>query len=746
MGLAQTSKAVLERLGGAVGRDALRLRSASLLLAFPVLVVGVALTLFSWSNLKQSEAAAIDQMIANRAESIEVAIQDRMLIYEAVLHSAVGLIRASELVTAPEWQAFTEQLQLGASYPGLYGIGYAQRLLPDAPAPAVDPALTVPDGSTPATNRDRTSILYFEPLEHNQYVIGFDMMSEPTRRAAMERARDSGLAALSAKIALLRIRDTPSESGFLVFLPVYTDGPAPTSVQERRHRLVGFVYSPFRAEAFIGAVLGRLPNDLTVEVFDGDRAQRDATLYRYGAVSKAALAREQTLSTMGHRWLIRVGALPSFIEHRQSAEPMWTLLAGGTTTLLVAALVFTLAVARQNLANRLKAERLVQQRDQYAASVLENSLDAYVAIDEFDRIVEWNRQAETTFGWSQAAVLGSRLADLLLPERHRARHLEALRSYAERPPRLIGRRLEMPALRADGTEITVELSIVAAPATEGLRFVASMRDITERLRQQAEIVQMNSTLELRIAERTATLAEVNENLRSANEQLEFFAQNVSHDLRAPLRAILGYTGIVLSESDSLDHSSRAHLNTVQRSAERMQRIIDDLLRLAFVRQQPVKKQRVHLWRLIRNILDETTDRLPTVVADADELGDVLADPGLLEQAIRNLISNAIKFSARSPNPSIAFGCKAGGDERMYYIKDNGVGFDQKYADKLFGVFERLHSADKFEGTGIGLSIVKTIIERHGGRVWATSTQGQGATFWFTLGAQIPDECPAVTAP
>jgi PAS domain S-box-containing protein len=693
-------------------------RSASVLLSLLIVIVGATLTLTNWMNLQRREAATLDRALAHRAESIQAAIRDRMLTYQAVLHSAAGLVHASDVVTENEWRIFTDQLRIAASYPGLLGLGYAPRLPPEAV-----------DGE-----RDRFPVLYLEPPnERNRRLMGFDLMSEPKHRRAMERARDSGNAALTSKITLLRTIDGMTEPGFLVFFPVYTHGHPPVSVRERRERLIAYIYTPFQAKTFIESVLGGLPGDLALQVRDADAAEDDVLLYQHGADTASLFSRERSVSMLGHRWQIRVGARPAFVHQQRSSEPMWTLVAGGTTTLLVAALVFTLAIARQNLANRLKAELLVRERDRHAAAILNNSLDAYVSIDDQDRIVAWNRQAEITFGWAASAVLGRRLAETVIPERHRAQHLKALRTYASREPKLVGKRIEMPATRADGREVTVELSIIAVPGKDSLSFVASMRDVTEVRRQQAELLRMNATLEHRVEERTAALAAANHSLQSANEQLEAFAQNVSHDLRAPLRAIHGYTSIVLSNCNGLDPTSRSHLATVEHSAKSMQRIIDDLLRLARVRQQPVQKQRVNMWALILDVIrDIGGSKPPTIQATPDDLGEVLADPGLLSQALRNLVSNAIKFTAPVADPKIAFGCEVTNGERAFYIKDNGVGFDPRYADNLFRAFGRLHSGETFEGTGIGLTIVKTIVERHGGRIWATSPPGEGATFWFTL--------------
>jgi signal transduction histidine kinase len=237
-----------------------------------------------------------------------------------------------------------------------------------------------------------------------------------------------------------------------------------------------------------------------------------------------------------------------------------------------------------------------------------------------------------------------------------------------------------------------------------------------------------------IAETTARLHRVNAELQTANEQLESFSYSVSHDLRAPLRAVDANASIVLEEHGAaLPAPAQERLRKVSASARHMARLIDALLAFAQLARRQVSRQRVDVAGLVAGCLRELRAQQAEGALEAvvGELPPCDADPQLLRQVFVNLIGNAIKYSARAAAPRVEIGWQ--GDDGAYYVRDNGVGFDMQYAGKLFGVFERLHAPQDFEGTGVGLAIVQRIVQRHGGRVWAQAEPGKGATFYFTLG-------------
>jgi signal transduction histidine kinase len=226
-----------------------------------------------------------------------------------------------------------------------------------------------------------------------------------------------------------------------------------------------------------------------------------------------------------------------------------------------------------------------------------------------------------------------------------------------------------------------------------------------------------------------------EELKIANRELEAFSYSVSHDLRSPLRAVSVFSQALLTEhAAGLSDEGKRMLHNVNAGAAHMDRLITDLLRLSQLNRQPLHKGPVHFADLARKVIDEMSheraDRdIEFVIADFPTWQ---VDGGLIQQVFVNLISNAIKFTRERAKARIEVGFRMDGTTLVCFVRDNGVGFDMKYMNKLFGVFQRLHSADQFEGTGVGLSIVRRIIERHGGKVWVDGEQNQGATFYFSL--------------
>jgi light-regulated signal transduction histidine kinase (bacteriophytochrome) len=241
------------------------------------------------------------------------------------------------------------------------------------------------------------------------------------------------------------------------------------------------------------------------------------------------------------------------------------------------------------------------------------------------------------------------------------------------------------------------------------------------------------------ARHAEALDRVNVNLEAANRELESFSYSVSHDLRSPLRAIDGYS-LMLEEdyAPQLDETGRRYIKTIRAGSQRMAALIDDLLTFSRLSRQSLNRQTVDMNTLARRAAAEVLESQPEPkpAVNIAELPPVPGDPALLRQVWTNLISNAVKYSAKSAAPEVQIRAENEGRHVRYEVQDNGVGFDMKYADKLFGVFQRLHSMDEYPGTGVGLAIVQRIINRHAGAVTAKGERGKGATFGFTLPTEV----------
>ena len=295
-----------------------------------------------------------------------------------------------------------------------------------------------------------------------------------------------------------------------------------------------------------------------------------------------------------------------------------------------------------------------------------------------------------------------------------------------------GYTLEKRFVRKDGSIVFTNLSVGCVRRAGGQvdYTLALMEDITERKRVEENNRKLNEALRQRAHA-----------LETANKELESFSYLISHNLRTPLRAMAGFSGILLDDyAGNFDDEGKRLLNVVRNNTARMGTLVDDILKFIRTGRQEMRISEVDMETLVRDILAETTlaadGRCPQV--DIGALPDARGDISMLRQVFANLLSNAIKFSRPKPASRIEIGGHIDGGEAVYFVKDNGVGFDMKYAGKLFGAFQRLHGVDEFEGTGIGLAIVKRIVGRHGGRAWAEGKPGEGATIYFALPTGSPD--------
>src|SRR5262249_24016339 len=351
--------------------------------------------------------------------------------------------------------------------------------------------------------------------------------------------------------------------------------------------------------------------------------------------------------------------------------------------------------------------------------------DAIVIVDASGRIVLLNAPAESLFGYAREELVG-RAVETLVPKRFQAAHEGHRGGYGASPhSRPMGSGLELYGVKKDGTEFPVEISLSPLQTEGGLLVSSAIRDISEKREAAERIRRLNLVLKGRVGE-----------LAALNEELEAFSYSVSHDLRAPLRHIDGFARLLARHAgDRLDEKGRHYLETIEDSGRQMGRLIDDLLAFSRLGRAPLRSEAVDLAALARDAIREIEEdwKGREIRWTVGELPAVRGDAALLRQVFVNLLSNAVKYSSRRGVSEIEI-ATAGStpDEVVCIVRDNGVGFDGKYAGKLFGVFQRLHGAEDFEGTGIGLASVRRIIQKHGGRTWAEGAVDSGATFSFSL--------------
>lgn len=375
---------------------------------------------------------------------------------------------------------------------------------------------------------------------------------------------------------------------------------------------------------------------------------------------------------------------------------------------------------------RRRTEQALRQSRAEFQALLESAPDAIVSVDADGRITLVNSQTEKMFGYPREELLGQPI-EILIPLRHHQAHVQHRAGYTASPTtRPMGTGLKLAGRRKDGSEFPVEISLSPVRAQDGFRVMSIIREITERRKAEEEIEKLNEELEHRVNE-----------LATVNQELETFSYSVSHDLRAPLRAIAGFSQALEEDyADVLDRQGRDYARRVNAATQRLNQLIDDMLTLSRVTRSEMNRDTdVDLSAMAQSIMAPwqatQPDRQVEIVIQPNL--ETRGDPRLLRIALENLFANAWKFTSKVPQARIELGTAGTeGDRTIYFVRDNGAGFDMTYSDKLFGPFQRLHAATEFPGTGIGLATVQRIIHRHGGRVWADSTVGEGATFYFTL--------------
>ncbi len=400
--------------------------------------------------------------------------------------------------------------------------------------------------------------------------------------------------------------------------------------------------------------------------------------------------------------------------------------------------------------------------------LLESAPDSMVITNGEGVILMVNAQTERIFRYHRSEMIGKKV-EILIPRRFHDKHTHHRHDYVENPKvRAMGAGMVLYGRRSDGSEFPVEVSLSPLKLDDGeFMVISAIRDTSRQKEIEDEIKKINENLELLIQERTKDLedalmkeketrlenAKLNEELQHANaeleqrvakrtleleainKELEAFSYSVSHDLRAPLRSIDGFSNKLLKDySSGFDDQAKDYFNRIMNASRKMGILIDDLLKLARLSRVEMRIEKVNLTEIAWGIASELKESNPERNVEFQIMEDMVAtaDRNLIQIALQNLLGNAWKYSKNKAFTLIEFGIIKNAGEEVYFIKDNGVGFDMRYVDKLFGAFQRLHSVTEFEGTGIGLATVQRIIRRHHGNIWAESEVDAGTTFYFTI--------------
>jgi PAS domain S-box-containing protein len=716
----------------------------------------LAVVIFAYADAQERERLAL--LFERQATALGQTLQSSLDNYLDEL-SAVGSFFAS--VPAVGRRAFHLFVQRSLSrHPGLQALSWDRRV-PDTLREAYEEAMRREgfpffqitehdaDGQLVAAARrpEYVVVSYIEPYAGNERALGFDVASAPERRIALQQARNAGEPRATGRLALVQ---APSRHlGLLVFLPVYDPNLPRATVEERRHSLQGYVVGVFQIDEMIAAALQpvqwagivlRIEDETAPAgrglIYDSRwRGQQTPGLVRNDESGEVVhMAWVTSLALAGQRWVLRCTPTLAYLTARQSLQP-WFMLVGSLVFASLLGAFLLIMSGRALTIEQLMAERTAQLEASQRAEerfrlAVESAPNAMVTVNQQGTIVLVNSQAEQLFGYTRHELIGQSV-EILVPERFRAQHPELRPSFSASPKaRPVGAGRDLYGRRKDGSEVPVEIGLNPIATDEGSLILSAIVDITARKQAEREIRALNEALEQRVAECTAQL-------EATLQELAAFSYSIAHDLRAPLRAIHGFAHILLDErAAQLDAEAQGYLQRIASNALHMSQLIDDLLAFIQLSHQPLRKQLVASADLVHDVLKDLrhTYEHRRVDFTIGALPPCHADPTLLRQVWANLLDNALKFTRQREVARIEIGSQEMAGERVYLVRDNGVGFEMRYMSKLFGVFQRLHHNEGYEATGVGLALTQRILQRHGGRIWAEAEVDRGATFYFTLGA------------
>ncbi|WP_148864085.1 CHASE domain-containing protein [Marinobacter fonticola] len=704
------------------------------------LMGALALTAAAWYLTMTNIVNKADDRFSFIASSIETRISDRMRDYQQVLRGAAGLFYVAGGVTARDWERYVGELRLKDGYPGIQGVGYTEYLVGTRQVNSFQDYIRwqgFPDFTVhPAGARMiYTPVTYLEPYDwRNQRAHGFDMFSEPNRRWALIRARDSGEAAISRKITLVQETGVGVQAGFLMYLPVYRGDELPQTLNQRRERIKGYTYSPFRMNDLMRGILGNQFALVGVDVFDANEVEEQALLYRSYAQTDVEGARSvrssvKRIQIADHVWTVRVRALPAFDRTIDYQKAHIVLVGGILISFLLFAFVRALTVTRSkalSLANEMTSAWRASEGK--FATLAESAKEAIFMVNREGFIQSWNRSATIIFGYARQDIVGRQWVVLVPPEQshQKTKELSALARNSNEA--LSERILQIECVRKNGDRFPAEFSLSKWRSGDATYFGIILRDVTES----------------RLAEQR--LEDARREAEAASKAKTEFVANMSHEIRTPMNAMLGMTQIL--SKTPLNTEQQRYVKMVQSAGRSLLAILNDILDFSKIEagKMTINHEPFSLYDLAASLasimtLDASQKQLELAIGiQPDVPKGLVGDELRIRQVLINLLSNAIKFTEQGEVSLLIRLVERSEQQALleFVVRDTGIGMSNAQMEDLFEEFTQADSSmtRRFGGTGLGLAITRRLIYLMEGEIHASSQPGIGSEFIVSLPLEL----------
>ncbi len=710
--------------------------------AWAVLAVSLSATAWGWHLARESDERVARERFQFRVNEIRQSLQDRLLAYEQVLRSGVGLFAASQEVSRKEWRSFVDNLSIQERFPGIQGIGFSllvpaqdkdsheQRIRREGfPGYQIRP---------PGTRTSYSSIIYLEPFDwRNQRAFGYDMFSEPVRNIAMSRARDSGKSAISGKVTLVQETEKDVQAGFLMYAPLYRPDSWPLTVESRRAALVGWVYAPFRMNDFMRGLLGQKDKDVDLEIFDGAGADPQREMYDSdgsralpGPRRQPRLLHVEALPVFGHAWTLEISSRPTFEAVVYSRRPFMVLLAGLSISLLLFLVTHALAAGRARATElAVRMTRASHENEMRLAEITATLGEGVVVLDSAGNITFANPEAQNLLGWSEVEMLGRRGHELF----HHSRPDGSYYPAAECATELLNRegqdfRGEEVLWTREGAALPV--AMISTPlwregAVSGT--VVAFHDIRYLKKTEAKLKRLNESLEQQVAEQVErNMAQ--ERMLVHQSRLAAMGEmigNIAHQWRQPLNAL----GLLLANvKDSWDYGE-LNQETLEKFAEDGNRLIQNMSTTIDDFRNFFRPNRA---KAPFGLAQSAHDALGLVEASFRSHGVAIRLENMVPlqvqgyanefaQVLLNVLSNARDaiLAQRRGGGEVSLTLAEEDGMGVVTVRDNGGGIPD---DVLPRIFEPYFTT-KEKGTGIGLYMSRLIMDHMDGLIDARNIEG-----------------------